>query len=149
LPTKPDPVLLLDTSAAIALTDPDHPLHAAVRTAVRGRRLGLAGHANFEFYSVVTRLPAPRRRTPDQVRQVMASAFPEPRFLDPAAQAACLQDWPTAGLAGGQVWDALVAAAARAHGLPLVSCDRRAEPVYRAVGADLILVDPPVGPESG
>jgi hypothetical protein len=48
---EPDEVLLLDTSAAVALVVEDHEAHAATSrpsAAVRGRRLGLAGHAWFE-----------------------------------------------------------------------------------------------------
>ena len=50
-------MLLLDTSAAVALVVEDHEAHAATLEAVRGRSLGLAGHAWFETYSVLTRLP--------------------------------------------------------------------------------------------
>jgi hypothetical protein len=57
-------VALLDTSAAIALMVEDHDAHIATLDAVRGRRLGLAGHAWFETYSVLTRLPAGLRRSP-------------------------------------------------------------------------------------
>jgi predicted nucleic acid-binding protein len=34
---------------------------------------------------------------------------------------------------GGAVWDGLVAAAARQHDLPLLTCDRRARPTYEAL----------------
>jgi predicted nucleic acid-binding protein len=37
-------------------------------------------------------------------------------------------------LAGGALYDAVVAAAARKHKLPLVTCDRRAEATYRVLG---------------
>ncbi len=61
MPTATDaegnPVALLDTSTAIALVVEDHEAHWATLDAVRGRQLGLAGHAWFETYSVLTRLP--------------------------------------------------------------------------------------------
>ena len=44
------PVALLDTSTAVALIVEDHEAHVATLDAVRGRRLGLAGHAWFETY---------------------------------------------------------------------------------------------------
>lgn len=44
----PREIVLLDTSAAIALVVEDHEGHAATLAAVRGRELGLAGHAWFE-----------------------------------------------------------------------------------------------------
>ena len=40
----------------------------------------------------------------------------------------------SAGLAGGALYDGLVAAAARKHKLPLITCDRRAEATYRVLG---------------
>ena len=41
------------------------------------------------------------------------------------------------GLAGGAVYDAVPAAAAAGHGLPLATRDRRAAQTYRALDADL------------
>ncbi|MDP8969413.1 MAG: hypothetical protein M3N52_02720 [Actinomycetota bacterium] len=49
---------------AVALVVGDHEAHEDAWQAVRGARLGLAGHAAFETFSVLTRLPAPLRRTP-------------------------------------------------------------------------------------
>lgn len=45
-----------------------------------------------------------------------------------------------AGLTGGAFYDGLVGAAARKHNLPLISCDRRAEPTYRALGVNYELL---------
>jgi hypothetical protein len=58
------PDLLVDTSVAVALTLADHDHHREVVHALRDRRLGLAGHAAFETFSVLTWLPPPARRTP-------------------------------------------------------------------------------------
>ena len=57
------PDLLVDTSVAVALTVADHEHHVATFEALGDRRLGLAGHAAFETFSVLTRLP-PRRAAP-------------------------------------------------------------------------------------
>lgn len=46
-----------------------------------------------------------------------------------------IDEFVAKGLAGGAVYDGLVGAAAREHRLPLITCDRRAEPTYRALGA--------------
>lgn len=70
--------LLLDTSAAIPLIVADHPSHAHVLETVAGRTLGLSGHAAFETYSVLTRLPSPVRRSPATVSRVIALDFPTP-----------------------------------------------------------------------
>src|SRR6266545_7774883 len=85
MPTATDaegnPVALLDTSTAIALVVEDHEAHWATLDAVRGRQLGLAGHAWFETYSVLTRLPPGLRRTPSDVIRLLASNFPASAFL--------------------------------------------------------------------
>ena len=77
----PDEILLLDTSAAIALLVEDHEAHTVTLSAVRGRRLGLAGHAWFEAYSVLTRLPGGLRRSPADVADLLARDFPATEFL--------------------------------------------------------------------
>jgi predicted nucleic acid-binding protein len=127
-------VLLLDTSAAVALVVEDHEAHAATLEAVRGRRLGLAGHAWFETYSVLTRLPGGRRRPPADVAALLAHDFPATEFLADEAAAALGPELARLGISGGAVYDALVGAAARQHGRSLVSGDARARPVYEALG---------------
>lgn len=135
-----DEVLLLDTSAAVALVVEDHEVHAAVLEAVQRRRLGLAGHAWFETYSVLTRLPGRLRRSPAEVAVLLAHDFPATAFLSEEDAAALGPELATMGISGGSVYDALVGAAARRHGRGLVSCDARARPVYEALGVHVLLV---------
>jgi len=131
---EPDEVLLLDTSAAVALVVEDHEAHASTLEAVRGRRLGLAGHAWFETYSVLTRLPGGRRRSPADVVALLAHDFQATGFLADEAAAALGPELARLGISGGAVYNALVGAAARQHGRSLVSGDARARPVYEALG---------------
>jgi len=135
-----DEVLLLDSSAAIALVVEDHEAHAATMEAVRGRRLGLAGHAWFETYSVLTRLPGALRRSPADVASLLAHDFPASAFLAQKAAAALCPELARLGISGGAVYDALVAAAARQHDRALVSGDVRARVVYEALGARVRIV---------
>jgi toxin FitB len=137
--TEPEqrPVLLLDTSAAIALVVEDHEAHAATLAAVRGRRLGLAGHAWFETYSVLTRLPGDLRRSPADAERLIAHDFPERAFLDGAETAVLGKELARLGISGGSVYDALVCAAARHHDHPLLTRDARARPTYDAMGVRL------------
>jgi predicted nucleic acid-binding protein len=135
-----DEVLLLDTSAAVALVVEDHEAHQATLEAVRGRRLGLAGHAWFETYSVMTRLPGGRRRSPVDVAALLAQDFPATAFLAGEAAAALGPELARLGISGGAVYDALVGAAARQHGRSLVSVDARARSVYEALGVRVRLV---------
>ena len=137
---EPDEVLLLDTSAAVALVVEDHEAHAATLEAVRGRRLGLAGHAWFETYSVLTRLPGGRRRSPADVAALLAHDFPATAFLADDAAAALGPELARLGISGGAVYDALVGAAARQRGRLLVSGDARARTVYEALGVRVHLI---------
>jgi len=125
--------LLVDTSAAVALAVADHEHHDATFRAVGDRRLGLAGHAAFETFSVLTRLPPPARRTPAAVARLLAADFPYSRFLGAKAAAALLGQLQELGIAGGAVYDALVGAVANEHDLPLATRDRRALETYRAL----------------
>ena len=134
------PVLLLDTSTAIALILEDHERHAAVLAAVRSRLLGLAGHAWFESYSVLTRLPGGRRRSSQDAERLLSHNFPNSRFLDGDEQRALGSELAQRGISGGAVYDALAAATARHHKLPLLSADERGRPIYEAMGATVVPV---------
>lgn len=137
--SKP-PELLVDTSVAVALTVADHHHHESTTRALGGHRLGLAGHAAFESFSVLTRLPTPARRTPAAVARLLAANFPHSRFLGPGTAAELLAELPTAGIAGGAVYDALVGVCAREHGIVLATRDRRALATYRALDVRLEVV---------
>jgi predicted nucleic acid-binding protein len=134
------PDLLVDTSIAVALVVADHEHHEATFLALGSRRLGFAGHAAFETFSVLTRLPPPARRTPATVARLLAADFPHSRFLSARAAKALLAELHTGGIAGGAVYDALVGAAAREHGIALATRDRRALDTYRALDVRLELL---------
>lgn len=133
-------VVLLDTSTAIALVVEDHEAHVATLEAVRGRRLGLAGHAWFETYSVLTRLPPGLRRSPADVIRLLDRNFPASGFLGEAESFDLGRALAGLGISGGAVYDALVGAAARQHRRPLISGDARARPVYEALGVEVELI---------
>jgi predicted nucleic acid-binding protein len=138
--TRPNSSGLLDTGAAIALIVEDHEAHAEVLAAVGSRRLGLAGHAWFETYSVLTRLPGARRRSPADALRLLAHDFPASRFLDERAAAELGPEVARLGVSGGAVYDALVGAAARNHRQRLLSTETRARPIYEALGVDLEVI---------
>lgn len=131
---------LVDTSAAVALVVADHDHHQETFQALRNRTLGLAGHAAFETFSVLTRLPAPARRTPATVTKLLAKTFPESRFLGTRAAGSLLSALGALGIAGGSVYDALVGATANEHRLTLVTRDRRAMEIYRKLDVDVELL---------
>lgn len=139
MPTSADP-LLLDTSAAIALVQPSHPKHEQVRMLVRGRALGLSGHAELETYSVLTRLPPPQRLTPATALRLVRTNFPHTKRLPVARATTVLEELVELGIAGGSTYDALVGLTARHHDLTLISTDTRAGATYRSLGIDFTLV---------
>ncbi|HJR24515.1 MAG TPA: PIN domain-containing protein [Acidimicrobiales bacterium] len=129
--------LLVDTSVAVALSVADHEHHEQVASALARRRLGLAGHAAFETFSVLTRLPPPARRPPQVIARLLAMSFPATRHLSAAAAEALLARLADGEIAGGSVYDALVGATAVEHHLPLATRDRRALDSYRVLGVDV------------
>ena len=138
--TDGHPVVLLDTSTVVALILEDHEGHASTLDAVRGRRLGLAGHAWFETYSVLTRLPAGVRRSPADVLLILARNFPASEFLGQAEAAGLSGEIARLRISGGAVYDALVGAVTRQHRLALASRDIRARPVYEALGVKIEVI---------
>jgi predicted nucleic acid-binding protein len=142
MPTSADrPQVLIDTSVAVALAVADHQHHQATRKAIGGRSCGLSGHAAFETFSVLTRLPPPNRRTPRAVARLLAHNFPGSRFLSAQAAEQLHARLAPLGIAGGAVYDALVAAAAAEHGITLATRDRRAAETYRALDIGFELID--------
>jgi predicted nucleic acid-binding protein len=136
----PELVTLLDTSTAVALVLEDHEAHVSTFSALRGRRLGLAGHAWFETYSVLTRLPAGIRLSPVDALRVLERNVPASRFLGEAEAARLARELPRLGISGGSVFDALVAATAQQHRRPLATRDARARPVYDSLGVQTELI---------
>jgi predicted nucleic acid-binding protein len=132
--------VLVDTSVAVALVVADHEHHAEVTRAIGRRRVGLAGHAAFETFSVLTRMPPPARRTPAVVGRLLEASFPATRFLGARDTEALLGRLADLGIAGGAVYDALVGAVAVAHDLALATRDQRALDVYRALDVEIELL---------
>ncbi len=132
--------LLLDTSAAVAFVLPRNEAHDAVVARSLAEPKGLAGHAAFETYSVLTRLPPPYRLSAAQARQVIATDFPHGHYLSQREQERALAMLAQARIAGGAVYDGLVALAAGRADRVLLSCDRRAASTYQALGVRYELI---------
>ncbi len=131
----------VDTSVAIAALDGGHAVHATCRRTVMHRRPALAGHAAFEVYSVLTRMPGAITVDAPTAAAVIARAFPSQVWLTPTAAAALLARVGALGIVGGQVYDALVGEAARANGCRLLTRDQRARRTYDLLGVDYEIVD--------
>jgi predicted nucleic acid-binding protein len=123
-----------DTSLVIAAFASWHEHHEAARRALDGG-LRLIDHCALETYSVLTRLPPPHRISGAVVRDFLAARFPGPLLrLSAAAYKDFILGLPDRGVTGGGAYDALVAATAAGCGVELITCDRRALPVYERYG---------------
>ncbi|MGE2726111.1 type II toxin-antitoxin system VapC family toxin [Mycolicibacterium pulveris] len=130
-----------DTSVAVAALDPMHEAHQPCRRALVELRPALAGHAMFETYSVLTRLPPPLRLTATQAAGVLSAAFPEDCWLDVPGTRDLREQLAALRVVGGGVYDALVGRAAVANGRSLLTRDRRAERTYRSLGVEYRFVN--------
>lgn len=129
-----------DTSAVVAAFATWHDDHDAARGALDAG-LRLIEHCALETYSVLTRLPQPHRVQGSLVRDFLAARFRDPLLrLSPRSHRDFILQLPEHGVAGGATYDALVAATAAAHGAELVTCDRRAVPIYEAYGVRIRLL---------
>jgi predicted nucleic acid-binding protein len=130
-------VIAVDTSVAVAAFAAWHEQHAvAIRALSRETRL--PGHVALETLAVLTRLPPPHRAPADLVVRFLAANFPQAMLTLPAREyRALLRACVRLGIVGGSVYDALIAATAARAGAVLLSLDRRAHPVYEAIGVEV------------
>lgn len=133
--------LALDTSVAIPLLVATHRAHAAVGRWWNGREVVLSGHAVAETYSVLTRLPGDLRLAPTDAARLLGERFGEPLLLGPDVAARLPQVLAALGIAGGAVYDALVALAALEHGAELATRDARAKATYDTVGVRVVVAE--------
>lgn len=135
----------IDTSVAVPLVLASHTAHPVVRRWAAERALVIPGHVLAETYSVLTRLPGDSRVAPGDAVTLIDDNVDEIVTL-PAHQSRTLhRDLSELGVAGGAVYDALIALTARHHTLPLATRDARARSTYLAVGIDVVVVDTPGG----
>jgi predicted nucleic acid-binding protein len=102
--------------------------------------LTLSGHALAETYSVLTRLPGDARLSAADAARLLDARFTAPLALSAPAARKVHAILGHLGIAGGAVYDGLVALAAREHGLALATRDARARGTYDAVGVEVIIV---------
>jgi predicted nucleic acid-binding protein len=123
-----------DTSVVVAAFASWHEFHQRARDALDGG-LQMIDHCALETYSVLTRLPPPHRCAAAVVRDFLRARFAKPFLrLDGRAYRNFVLALPEHAVTGGGAYDALVAATAVAHAASLITCDRRAAPVYESYG---------------
>ncbi|MFV0317206.1 MAG: type II toxin-antitoxin system VapC family toxin [Microthrixaceae bacterium] len=133
---------VVDTSVAVAALDAAHAAHEPCRSMVQELRPGLAGHAAFETYSVLTRMPGQLGIDGPTAQALIARVFPTVRWLDDDSCDSLLARVGTLGITGGAIYDAMVASVAVAHDCRLLTRDRRAIRTYDLLGVDHEFVGP-------
>lgn len=134
-------MIAVDTSVVVAGFASWHEGHQSAAAAL-ARKPRVPAHVLVEAYSVLTRLPPPHRAPPDLVATFLAERFPEAPLVLPARAHLELVDTAArTGLAGGAIYDALIAATARHAGATLLTRDQRARSVYDRMNVRYEFVD--------
>ncbi len=130
-----------DSSVAIAAIAPWHEAHLLARAALEDAEARLPAHVAFEATSALTRMPEGRRIAPPVVLEALERGFPQPWLtLDARSTRAALKRAVAAGVRGGALYDALIAATVAAHKGRLLSADLRALSTYRAMTAEVSFI---------
>lgn len=133
----------VDTSVAVAYVMASHAAHATVRSAARLRQLILTSHSLAETYSVLTRLPGDARVSPTDAAELIEQNFGPAALLPARLTRSVHHELSSRGIGGGAVYDALVALAAQANGLALLTRDARALNTYVRLGVSTEVVPDP------
>jgi predicted nucleic acid-binding protein len=133
-------LIAVDTSVVVAAFATWHEGHEAAVGAL-ARRPRLPGHVLVESYSVLTRLPAPHTAAAATVGEFLRDRFSATPLILPANGYRRLLDAvQAAGISGGAIYDALIAATAKGANAMLLTRDRRAVATYEKIGARYELI---------
>jgi len=119
-----------------------HPQHDLIVETLSGRDLCATAHSLAEAYSVLTRLAGDAQVEPSEAVALIDAWFPEVLTLSEALATNVHRQLAGVGVAGGAVYDALVALAAKEHDAVLVTRDARALGTYEAIKVEVeVLAD--------
>ena len=131
--------LALDTSVAVPLLVQTHAAHDEVVEWWGGKEVALSGHALVETYSVLTRLPAGVRVEPADAARLLGDRFAPPMLLGSEVAGRVTDVLSGLGIAGGAVYDGLVALAALENEADLATRDLRAVATYETMGVRVVI----------
>jgi predicted nucleic acid-binding protein len=135
-------VIAPDSSVVIAALAPWHEAHGAARSALAEGDYRLPTHVAFETTSALSRMPEGHRIAPAVVLEALEKGFSSPWLaLDADGLRSALSRAVEAGVRGGALYDALIAATAVEHDARILSADRRAMSTYRAMNARATLLE--------
>jgi predicted nucleic acid-binding protein len=128
-------VITPDSSVTIAAAASWHVAHGAAVAALDRDDLALVAHVAYETTAALSRMPEGHRVAPEVVLEWLERRFEGEWLMLPAGAAhRTLRTAVEQGIRGGALYDALVGGAAAHHRRRLLTADRRAAPVYRALG---------------
>jgi len=132
-------VIAPDTSVVLAALAPWHVGHPVASDALSDAPArSMVTHVAFETTSTLSRMPEGERIAAATVYQALESLFPGDWLQLGATDARrALATAVAAGVRGGALYDAVIAATAHAHGARLLSFDRRALSTYEAIGVEV------------
>jgi predicted nucleic acid-binding protein len=129
----------------VALLLESHQTHAEAAAWARGKQIHLTGHSCAETYSVLTRLHGDARLAAVDAATLLDRRFAAVAVLPENVTRSLASILARAGIAGGAVYDALVALAAKENGLVLGTLDWRARSTYEALGVSMVFPATPTG----
>ena len=133
-----------DSSVAIAAAASWHVAHDLAVAALEQDEVTLIAHVAYETTAALSRMPEGHRITPAVVVEWLERRFQrEWLTLPPGPAFHSLRNAVEHGIRGGALYDALVAATAAHHHHTLVTADRRAAPVYQALGVTVTYIGEP------
>ena len=123
-----------DTSVVVAGFAEWHPHFEQAHGALNSS-MPIAAHVALEGYSTLTRLPDPFRVSADIASEYLEAGFAFKHLTLPDDEHdGIVGKLAERGVAGGAVYDALVALTAAHHEHVLLTLDRRAESTYKRLG---------------
>lgn len=133
-------MIAVDTSVVVAAFASWHEGHRTAAAAL-ARKPRVPTHVLVETFSVLTRLPPPHRAPADLVATFLAERFTQvPLTLPPRAHLRLIEQAAAAGIAGGSIYDALIAATVRHARARLLTRDQRAAATYDRFGIEYELL---------
>ena len=131
-----------DSSVVIAALAPWHEAHESARAAIVEAEVRLPAHVAFETTSALSRMPQGRRIAPAVVLEALERGFKAPWLSMQASDMRdALRKAVEAGVRGGALYDALIAATVAQHEGEILSADRRALATYRTMAVEVRFLD--------
>ena len=128
---------VVDTSVIVRVTTTTDVAERAQLQQVIAACPAAITHVLTEAYSTLTRLPQPFRLSPRSCLAFLSAAFhATPLTVSVSGQLRIMELLAEKGIAGGAIYDCLIAETAREHGATVVSLDRRALQNYALVDVD-------------